>query len=94
MSRYQHGREQAFILRCWFEDETTGWRFILEPIGQDWQRAGFADAAELLSFLQWNLDQTGVARSATTHSPREHAGGSRPATGDQRLWTDDNPIKE
>lgn len=49
-------RERAFVLRCWFEDESTGWRFILEPIGQDWERAGFANLLELLSFLEWNLE--------------------------------------
>lgn len=49
-------RQRAFILRCWREESGGGWRFNLEPIGQEGQRAGFENLFDLVSFLDLILD--------------------------------------
>jgi hypothetical protein len=65
MNAEKRSHERAFMLRCWFEDERSGWRFILEPIGQDRQRVGFTSLEELSSFLAWSLDCRSGEESVT-----------------------------
>ena len=49
-------RSRAFLLRCWREgqltaDELSGWRFIVEEVGETPERHGFATLELLLAFL-------------------------------------------